>query len=66
MAEWTMCPATECPVRVMCVRNEASGTKPSETQMWFREPPIFDGFCDQWLMREDVDPIDEDDDDVDL
>lgn len=65
VAEWTMCPSSECPVRLMCMRNEASGVKPSERQIWFKVPPLYDGFCDHWLTREEVKGGEEDIDDVD-
>ncbi len=35
MADISMCPSPDCPSRTYCIRNEASGTQPSEwRQAW--------------------------------
>jgi hypothetical protein len=32
--DFAMCPDRHCPVGGRCIRNESSGTRPSERQVW--------------------------------
>lgn len=52
MPDISMCANQECPLKAICYRNPASGTKPSEYQTFFH--PVADEFtgCDYFWEKQ--------------
>jgi hypothetical protein len=54
MPDITMCGRETCPLKTMCYRNHASGTRPSEFQKsWFMGLPSEGETCNHYWPRED-------------
>lgn len=52
MPDFSMCGSETCPVRLLCRRNQASGTVPSDrTQSWMLFEPSSDQGCSSRMER---------------
>jgi hypothetical protein len=57
MPDITMCGSETCPLKTMCYRNPASGTRPSEyRQAWFLNIDKEGDDCKHYWPKEDQGP----------